>query len=49
VGEPDAALDLLLRGVLAVPSPFSAAGLKADPTWAPLRSNPRFEQLVAGK
>jgi hypothetical protein len=48
VGEPDAAIELL-RGVLAVPSPVSAAGLKVDPTWAPLRGNPRFEQLVAGK
>ena len=44
----DAAIELL-RGALAVPSPVSATGLRADPTWAPLRGNPRFEQLVAGK
>jgi TolB-like protein/Tfp pilus assembly protein PilF len=48
VGEPDAAIEQL-HAALAVPSDVSAAGLKADPTWAPLRSNPRFEQLVAGK
>jgi serine/threonine-protein kinase len=47
-GEPDAAVELL-HVALAVPSDVSAAGLKADPTWAPLRSNPRFERLVAGK
>jgi len=48
VGELDAAIEQL-RAVLAVPSPFSVAGLRADPTWAPLRRNPRFEQLMAGK
>jgi len=36
VGESDAAIEQL-RATLAVPSPTSAAGLKADPTWAPLR------------
>jgi len=35
--------------VRAVPSDVSPAGVKADPTWAPLRGNPRFERLVAGK
>ena len=48
VGEPGVAVDQL-GATLGVPSPVSAAGLKADPTWAPLRGNPRFEQLVAGK
>jgi eukaryotic-like serine/threonine-protein kinase len=48
VGEPDAAIEQL-HAALAVPSDVSAAGLKADPTWAPLRGNPRFERLVAGK
>jgi hypothetical protein len=48
VGEPDAAIEQL-QAALAVPSPVSAAGLRADPTWASLRSNPRFERLVAGK
>jgi serine/threonine-protein kinase len=48
VGEPEAAIEEL-RSVLAMPSVVSAAGLKSNPIWAPLRSNPRFEQLVAGK
>jgi tetratricopeptide (TPR) repeat protein len=48
VGQPGAAVDQL-RTVLAVPSDVSPAGLQADPTWAPLRGNPRFERLVAGK
>jgi len=48
LGEPDTAIDQL-RAALAVPSHVSASGLKADPTWAPLRGNPHFEQLVAGK
>jgi serine/threonine-protein kinase len=48
VGEPDAAIEQL-QAALAVPSPISAAGLKANPTWAPLRGNPRFERLVAGE
>jgi serine/threonine-protein kinase len=48
LGESDGAIDQL-RDVLAVPSGVSAAVLKADPTWAPLRGNPRFERLVAGK
>jgi eukaryotic-like serine/threonine-protein kinase len=48
VGEPNAAIDQL-RAMIAVPSPDSPTSLKADPTWAPLRGNPRFEQLVAGK
>jgi serine/threonine-protein kinase len=48
VGEPDAAIEQL-HAALAVPSDVSAVGLKADPTWAPLRGNPRFERLVAGK
>jgi hypothetical protein len=38
-----------LRAVLAVPSNLSAAGLRADPTFAPLKGNSRFERLVAGK
>ena len=47
VGEANAAIDQL-QGMIAVPSYASAAGIKADPTWAPLRGNPRFERLVAG-
>ena len=48
VGEANAAIDQL-QDMIAVPSYASAAGIKADPTWAPLRGNPRFERLVAGK
>jgi len=47
VGEANSAIDQL-QGMIAVPSYASAAGIKADPTWAPLRGNPRFERLVAG-
>ncbi|HEX5385526.1 MAG TPA: protein kinase [Gemmatimonadales bacterium] len=36
-----------LRGVLAAPSYLSAARLRADPLWAPLKDTPGFEQLVA--
>jgi TolB-like protein/Tfp pilus assembly protein PilF len=48
VGERDAAF-ADLRQVLALPSGFSisAALLKLDPLWDPLRSDPRFEPLVA--
>ena len=48
VGQADSAVSLLQTAV-AVPSQYSASGLKADPTWAPLRGNGRFERLVAGK
>jgi serine/threonine-protein kinase len=48
VGERDAAFDHL-RQALALPSggSVSAAMLKLDPHWDPLRSDPRFEQLIA--
>jgi eukaryotic-like serine/threonine-protein kinase len=48
VGDTSAALNQL-EHLLAVPSPLSGARLRADPTWAPLRGNPRFDRLVAGK
>jgi serine/threonine-protein kinase len=48
VGEPDSAVEQL-RAALAVPSMVSVASLKVDPFWAPLKGNPRFERLVAGK
>jgi hypothetical protein len=38
-----------LQVVLSKPGPLSARWLRADPLWAPLRGNPRFERLVAGK
>ncbi len=48
IGDTSAALNQL-EALLAVPSPLSSARLRADPTWAPLRGNPRFERLVAGE
>jgi TolB-like protein/Flp pilus assembly protein TadD len=47
VGEPDAAIDQL-EVVLKVPSEISAARLRVDPKFTPLRGKPRFEHLVAG-
>jgi hypothetical protein len=47
LGRSDAAIDQL-QIVLSKPGPLSPAWLRADPLWAPLRSNPRFERLVAG-
>jgi len=45
VGDHDAAIDLLEK-LLANPSEISAALLKIDPTWDPLRKNPKFQQLI---
>jgi serine/threonine-protein kinase len=47
-GNTSAALDHL-QAALSIPSYLSAARLRADPLWAPLKRNPRFEQLVTGK
>jgi tetratricopeptide (TPR) repeat protein len=46
VGEHSAALDLL-QNLLSRPSDLSAAWLRIDPTWSPLRNNPRFQKLIA--
>jgi len=48
LGKPDSAVQQL-RAALAVPSYMSVGRLRADPFWAPLKGNPGFEQLVAGK
>jgi serine/threonine-protein kinase len=47
VGEPEKALDRL-EPLLKMPYYLSPGWLKIDPTFAPLRGNPRFERLVAG-
>ncbi len=45
-GAPDKAIDILER-LLAIPSWVSVAELRADPTWASLRSHPRFQRLTS--
>jgi hypothetical protein len=45
MGLPKPALELLAP-LIAVPSWISAAELRSDPTWAPLRSHSLFAQLI---
>ncbi len=45
VGEYDLAIDQL-EYLLSIPSYISVPYLRIDPTWAPLRSHPRFLKLI---
>jgi len=46
-GDQEKAIDVLER-LLSIPSELSNVWLKIDPAWNPLRTNKRFQQLVAG-
>jgi len=48
VGEPEKALDQL-EPLLEMPYYLSPGWLRIDPTFAPLKGNPRFEKLIAAK
>jgi serine/threonine protein kinase/Flp pilus assembly protein TadD len=48
VGQPEKALDQL-EPLLKMPYYLSPGWLRIDPTFAPLKGNPRFERLAAGK
>ena len=48
VGEPEKALDQL-EPLLKMPYYLSPGWLRIDPNFAPLKGNPRFERLAAGK
>jgi tetratricopeptide (TPR) repeat protein len=47
-GQSEKALDIL-EALLKVPFYVSPGWLRIDPTWAALRGNPRFQQLIAGE
>jgi len=45
IGETDAAIEHI-RHLLSIPCLLSPALLRIDPTWAPLRNDPRFRKLA---
>ena len=47
-GQPEKALDRL-EPLLKIPYYLSPGWLKIDPNFTPLRGNPRFQKLVAGR
>ena len=47
VGEYEDAIDQL-EYLLSIPAPLSIPSLRVDPTWAPLREHPRFQELLRG-
>ncbi len=48
-GENERALDLIERLITMPATDVTAAYLKIDPSFAPLKGNPRFEKLIAVK
>jgi serine/threonine-protein kinase len=48
VGEHEAAITRLAY-LLSIPSELSVPFVRADPMWAPLRGNRRFQQLIAAQ
>jgi serine/threonine protein kinase/tetratricopeptide (TPR) repeat protein len=46
VGDYDSAIDQL-EYLLSIPSDISIPYLRIDPTWTPLRNQPRFQKLLA--